>query len=251
MKNVMLLPAIGAILVSPASGQSINIDYGQVSGSPEDVYGGAGALGVWNGLFGFNTFPKSLVDLRGRTTDVTITLNNSGTFSFDDANTTGNDQALLDDGILGGGDVLLNVTIEGLRNATYEVITYAWTPTMPDDQTFLLYEDLGHFFQITGGPWPGGLQPPVTHDVQQLVVLNGSISISFRGSEFGDLGFLNGMQFKRLSPADFNDDGIVDSLDLLDVIGNWGACDPSCPGNTNGDFVIDALDYLAVIAEWD
>jgi hypothetical protein len=248
MKSVFSLAVACCALTSPALGQSVNIDFGDSTGTPEDVYGAAGLPGAWNAV---GTSPEELVDLRGDPTDASITVGFSEVFAMDDPATSGNDEALLDDGILGAGDVIINVTINGLRNARYEVTTYAWTPTMPDDQTFLLYEDLGHVFQITGGPWPGGLQLSITHDVQEILVEDGSIAISFGGGVWGDTGFLNGVQLKRISAADFNDDGIVDSLDLLDVIANWGRCDPTCPGNTNGDSVVDALDYLTVIAEWD
>jgi hypothetical protein len=50
-------------------------------------------------------------------------------------------------------------------------------------------------------------------------------------------------------PADVNGDGVVDVLDLLEVIANWGAC-PGCASDVNGDGIVDVLDLLAVIAAW-
>lgn len=50
-------------------------------------------------------------------------------------------------------------------------------------------------------------------------------------------------------PADCNGDGVVDVIDLLDVLGSWGPC-PGCAADINGDDVVDVSDALAVLAEW-
>jgi len=59
------------------------------------------------------------------------------------------------------------------------------------------------------------------------------------------------------NPGDVNDDGVVDVVDLLAVIGGWGACPKSptfCAGDLAappvGDDVIDVQDLLAVIGGW-
>jgi hypothetical protein len=51
-------------------------------------------------------------------------------------------------------------------------------------------------------------------------------------------------------PADVNADGVVDVLDLLAVIGDWGPCPPPCEADVNADGIVDVLDLLAVIAAW-
>ena len=50
-------------------------------------------------------------------------------------------------------------------------------------------------------------------------------------------------------PADINDDGVVDVLDLLAVLGAWGDC-PGCAEDINGDDVVDVLDLLEVLSAW-
>jgi hypothetical protein len=50
-------------------------------------------------------------------------------------------------------------------------------------------------------------------------------------------------------------DGRVDVLDLLYVIGNWGACGDPCFADITGpggepDGLVDAMDFLAVILDW-
>jgi len=50
-------------------------------------------------------------------------------------------------------------------------------------------------------------------------------------------------------PADVTDDGIVDVLDLLAVLGAWGATD-DLPEDVNSDGVVDVLDLLEVLGAW-
>ena len=50
-------------------------------------------------------------------------------------------------------------------------------------------------------------------------------------------------------PADVNGDTIVDVLDLVALILNWGPC-AGCPEDVTGDDVIDVLDLVAMILAW-
>lgn len=245
----LLLSGVLVLLAAPAlHAQSMNIDYGVGASTPTPVYAGAGIAGVWNALDGTTTDPVPLVNVRGQISAATIALSLAQPAFMDDPATPPAHSRLMDDGILGGGDVLITVSFEGLRNDAYEVIAYGWTPTMPDDRTVLLIDGA---LQVTGGPWPSGFQPGFTHDVRIVNVSDGTLEIAFGGAQAGDTGFLNGLQLRRLTPADFNGDGVVDALDLLPVLANWGPCAPDCPGNVNGDDAVDALDLLAVLADWD
>jgi len=49
--------------------------------------------------------------------------------------------------------------------------------------------------------------------------------------------------------SDVNGDGIVDVLDLLAVLADWGPC-PGCPTDIIEDGVVDVLDLLQVLADW-
>jgi hypothetical protein len=50
-------------------------------------------------------------------------------------------------------------------------------------------------------------------------------------------------------PADVNDDGVVNVLDLLAVLAAWGPCS-GCPEDINGDNTVNVLDLLAVLGTW-
>ncbi|MCI0362260.1 MAG: hypothetical protein L0219_00155 [Phycisphaerales bacterium] len=57
-------------------------------------------------------------------------------------------------------------------------------------------------------------------------------------------------------PPDLDGNGVVNVLDLLALIGNWGACDPgvACPADLapapTGDGVVNVIDLLALIGGW-
>jgi hypothetical protein len=54
-------------------------------------------------------------------------------------------------------------------------------------------------------------------------------------------------------PGDTNGDGVVNVLDLLNVIVGWGACPTppaACPNDINDDEVVNVLDLLLVITNW-
>jgi len=58
-----------------------------------------------------------------------------------------------------------------------------------------------------------------------------------------------------LEPAcsgDLDGSNVVDVVDLLVVLADWGPCDPGdpCNADTNGDAVVDVLDLLVILSEW-
>ena len=50
--------------------------------------------------------------------------------------------------------------------------------------------------------------------------------------------------------GDTNGDGVVNVIDLLAVIGSWGACAPPCTADINSDGAVNVLDLLTVINNW-
>lgn len=54
-------------------------------------------------------------------------------------------------------------------------------------------------------------------------------------------------------PGDVDGDGVVNNLDLIAVLGAWGACPPppdACPADLDGDGYVDVSDLLIVISHW-
>ena len=69
---------------------------------------------------------------------------------------------------------------------------------------------------------------------------------------FGDSADANadGVPDECQNPPDINDDGNVDTQDLLVMLGSWGACGKNCPADLNGDGVVDVGDLLLLLAAW-
>ena len=69
----------------------------------------------------------------------------------------------------------------------------------------------------------------------------------------GTLGSADVTVVEPMCAVDVNNDGEVNVLDLIAVIGAWGICDDPpaiCPADTNRDGVVDVLDLIAVIKGW-
>lgn len=192
--------AVLALAGTTASASSlINIDLGTVSptafGTPGAGYGAAaGQVGFWNNIGTMNaaqSFP--LNDISGAPSGASISsLNTNFSFSFNNAGTSGDDQALMDDGLdLGGIGSLDTFTITGLAAGTYQVYVYAWAP---DSATFVTSSIVnGSPAQTSGGAWPGGFAAGTTHNAfnvtlgaGQPLIINTSVTSGF--------GTLNGIQ---------------------------------------------------------
>ncbi len=50
-------------------------------------------------------------------------------------------------------------------------------------------------------------------------------------------------------PADLTGSGVVNVFDLLELLGDWGACE-GCPADLNGDGVVNVFDLLELLGEW-
>jgi agmatine/peptidylarginine deiminase len=84
-----------------------------------------------------------------------------------------------------------------------------------------------------------------THDGKlRVTAVDGSGNT---GSDAGDgLFIINGTQIA----GDVNGDGLVNVEDILQVMGNWGACGLSCPEDLDGDGTVGVTDLLIVVANW-
>lgn len=50
-------------------------------------------------------------------------------------------------------------------------------------------------------------------------------------------------------PGDFSGDGLVGSVELLSILGNWGPC-PQCPADLDGDGFVGVVDLLVLLTLW-
>ena len=265
MAHCRLAALVAAAAASTAAwGPGINIDFGDGAGVPPPGYGGAGAPGIWNGIAAEpGTHP--LVGLNGDPLAATITLMNfSG--ALDDPGTSGSDEQLLDDGLFGLGDVVSFLTIDGVANGTYQVIAYAWTPTIDTDFTTVMVGEEFNPSLIVGGPWPGGLEEGVTHVTFEIVVTDELIRLGFVGNIVATSGFLNGLQIAPSTKgqsgdpddaADLDEDGCVGPNDVVILLTNYASghgCDGidshSCDADINEDGIVDILDLVKLLMSW-
>ncbi len=180
--------------VSAAHAQSFNLDAGTELGLPDDSYGGAAeSPGVWQ-VLDFNVEQTvTLVGLDGLPTGVTISspLPFGPAFTLHDG-PSGDDEKLLEDYLdLHSTPVTLEVV--GLAAGRYRVFTYAWAP---DDERYVTLVSINDDNWALGGPWPGHLEPFVTHALHEVDIAEGApLAISVFGV---DKGTLNGLQIVRV-----------------------------------------------------
>jgi hypothetical protein len=129
------------LLGSSAQAQSFNVDYNSTFGSPSSAYGaGSGQTGTWNNKSpAVPSAASSLVDIAGAATGVTIETkagpngwNGFQGYSWNNPNTSGDDQALMDDLLDAGGGFPaasgVEITVKNLAADTYDVYVYCFGP---------------------------------------------------------------------------------------------------------------------------
>lgn len=227
---------LAAMIATTANAQSLNIDVGDAAGVPSASYAAAGLPGVWN---------LATIDLVGLDGEpIAATLNYELDFFefIDDPGTTGDDELLLDDYIDHIYDVCVTAFhFDGLANGTYDVITYAWRPSCPDEKTEV---SIGYLCpqcfsqQTIGGTWPGELQEGVTHARHTAKVTDGTLDICVY-APWGSSGSVNGLQLVELT--DCNENGVADWQDIqegtsadCDDSGVPDECQPYVDCNANG-----------------
>jgi hypothetical protein len=95
-------------------------------------------------------------------------------------------------------------------------------------------------------------------DSEGTISVIGTGFAQFSQMTFGPDGYLylaeeHNNQILRLVPeclGDIFEDGTVDVLDLLLVLGTWGECDGECPTDLNDDGFVDVGDVLLLLAAW-
>src|SRR5262245_17680935 len=196
MRPPLLLATVLALALGPAArAQAINIDVHDVFGTPASTFGAAAAQpGTWN-----NVPPTlgttALVDIAGQATAVTINAAGmAAAYSHDNAGTSGDDQALMDD-LSNPSPAGATWTIAGLAPGNYVLYTYGWAP---DNVLFVSRITVTGSIdgpQNVGGAWPNGYVQGVTHARHRVTVApGGTISMFITAAGGGSFGSLNGFQ---------------------------------------------------------
>jgi len=206
---------------APALGQSFNIDIGgnQTFLVPTNAYGAAAAQpGIWNDV---NTFAvgQALIDLGGVITAVTFTDAGTGVQNYesDNAATTGDDEALLDDftdlGCTNG--TTTSYTISGLADDDYDIYTYAWASDGDGFRTDITVTSSPDPLQSVGGTWTGSHVQGVTYALHRVTVSGGS-DVDIQAVTSAGCGSVNGFQIKGSS-------GPVGSSYCISTLNSTGA----------------------------
>jgi len=245
MHTMIAAGVVSASLAGAAHGQGFNIDYGLAFSAPSDSYGAAsGQTGFWNDLGGSNTAPIALADLNGNATNVTIqNVNGNAAFSFNNALTSGDDEALMDDLLdLGAAVQTDTFIIAGLAAGEYDVYTYAWAP---DSSTFLTGVSVNGSTQtLVGGAW-SGFAEFITHALD-TVTLAGGEDLVFTMEALAGFGSLDGIQVVPLGVACIADCNEDDELDVFDFVCFQTAFQSGdfAKADCNGDGELDVFDFV-------
>ena len=175
MKTLRIMVAAFVVegVGTSVSAQSFNVDIsttiGTMAPAPGAAFGGAASqVGFWNNIATTTVGPFALNNLAGAATGVTVTRSSGagGTFSFNNVNTSGDFELLLDDGqdIGAPAAAAVTYTLNNLAAGVYDVYTYA---VAPDSATFITSTVVGGGApQNVGGAIPvNAFAAGVTHSV--------------------------------------------------------------------------------------
>lgn len=202
--------AVAFVLAAAVSvnAQNINIDFdtaavgGAGDGAPANNYGAAAGLagqGCWNLFDGIvqTQILNAGTGIGCAATPVTVTRSSAagGNFAFNNANTLGDQQLLLDDGQdLSAVPAPLTITFTGLVNGIYDVYTYAVAPDFTGTDTTAVTVN-GVTLNSTG-PIPAGnvFVSGQTHTLHaNVAVVGGTLTIS-ANEVAPSFGTINGVQ---------------------------------------------------------
>jgi len=185
----------------PPTAASMNVDIGPATfGTPSNTYGAAAAApGFWNDRS--PTVSSSLLnDLSGAPCQAQLT--RTGTtladFSFDNALTSGDDQALMDDAQdCGGVGGTTTWTFSNLFGGNYTVYTYAWAPDSATFVSSVTVAGSADPAQSVGGTWPGTHVLGTTYARHAVTGVPSLGSIAITVSTVSGFATLNGFQIIR------------------------------------------------------
>ncbi len=202
----LLAAALGvAALSGPAWSGSYNIDFGNGT-TPDASYGAAGSPGTWNTVGVLpNGTRQNLLNTDGVSDGARIymILSSPSILETDDPGTSGDDEALVDDMLIGlNNPIDVCVWVEGIPNGEYEVITYALTPADPGLLSPVRVDFANEGPIMIGGSWPGSHQEVVTYARHTVNITSGNIGLHSGEPSLNAQTGINGFQIRPVVPAD-------------------------------------------------
>lgn len=211
----LITTLFGLAALAPA--QDFNLDVLNNYGIPANTYGAAAAqTGFWQNVDAWDGLaPQPIADTSGAVTTATVDFTLGGNFSFDNAATFGDDQALMDDvQDIGGVGNVSTWTIAGLAAGDYAVYSYAWAPDSPVNFiTGVTLSGGANGQQNCGGAaWGGGHVLGQTYVVDSIygVTAGGSITLTF--TAVAGFGSVNGVQLDKLPGPTINNCQILPTV---------------------------------------
>lgn len=199
-----LVPGLALACAVPATGQSFNIDFGPAISAPPASYAAAGVPGAWNAVGVLEPFVRSpLVGLDGQPSAAQIYMfGGTSLMEVDDPATVGDDEALIDDMLIGFCDpVDVCIWVEGLEVGDYEVITYGLTPGEPTRFCPVRVDFGSPGPTDVGGAWPGSHAEPLTYARHLVTPADQRIGLhSGTYNGFFQAG-INGIQIRKVGAA--------------------------------------------------
>jgi hypothetical protein len=205
MKTLSCSTILLVIVALPLAAQDFNVDMYDHYGVPSDTYGAAGQPGAWNAIPDMTAFdpPVELVDTAGAATAVTLSfpLSFGGLAEgwIDDAQATGDDHALLEDGFW-SSDIPNRARFQNLADGEYEVKAYGIVTSDEGALTTFLFN--GASAGACGGIWNGTFEEGVTHVLGIVNVSGGMLDVDWvNGGGWGGYGMMSGIQLDYIEPV--------------------------------------------------
>jgi hypothetical protein len=220
-----LVVVVSLAIAAPASAQSVNIAFGSDVEPPSASYAAAGAAGTWNRISGIAGQSFDLVGLDGAPNHVSVsqTPTTSLIANSADPSVTGDDAALLDNGLVTTGAETC-LSFSGFAAGSYEVLIYAWSPDQPTVKSRTRQDEAPSTIDV-GGAWTGAHAEGITY-ARYVVELGSNAALPAHSGLATDMpsAALNGIQIRPLSSIP-GDAGVGPS-NPVDTAGN---------GETSGD----------------
>jgi hypothetical protein len=189
-------------LSATASAQSLNVDFNDPGGfgtTCGPTYAAAGTAGTWNGIDPSLGVPHQLVDkagvlIPGASLDVGFAM--VFPFSFTNAAYAGDDANLMQDLVWSAGQLGGTMTVNGLANGNYTLLTYAMAP----DSKVGGLTDVSSAQATTGAQqvggflWTGAHVLGASYSSHEVVVTNNTLDITAVFVAFGES--INGFQLE-------------------------------------------------------